>query len=296
MPRRSGKDSELRRFTCDDCGKAFKRRFTLQEHTKIHTGERPYACTEPGCTSKFSTSGNLSRHKKVHTNHRHHCTIDTCPMVFASNSALTKHMRTHSNETPYKCPMSGCHKIFTSAGNLSRHTKRHEKKREAAVAAAKKKKTNEARKRKAEQEVELLHQEIIQAPSPKRVKKRMRFPPIPQLRSLPNIEMYGNPTPPSYYTRSEPTVESLLATHRDEDCFSTVIIERESISSMYSAPAAPTLEKLLYCTEEDLSNTFSIAQHRHETTKVDDFDKVKAERFADSCFSFELDQKGPPMA
>ena len=34
---------------------------------RIHTGEKPYACTAPGCFKRFSQSSNLTAHEKTHT-------------------------------------------------------------------------------------------------------------------------------------------------------------------------------------------------------------------------------------
>lgn len=34
---------------------------------RIHTGEKPYACTFPGCFKRFSQSSNLTAHERTHT-------------------------------------------------------------------------------------------------------------------------------------------------------------------------------------------------------------------------------------
>jgi hypothetical protein len=39
---------------------------------RIHTGEKPYSCSFPGCFKKFSQSSNLSAHEKSHVLDRDH--------------------------------------------------------------------------------------------------------------------------------------------------------------------------------------------------------------------------------
>ncbi|KAI6239687.1 Zinc finger protein 1 [Aphelenchoides fujianensis] len=49
-----------RKFKCQRCPKSFKYRHHLQEHTRIHTGERPFSCRF--CMKRFSHSGSYSSH------------------------------------------------------------------------------------------------------------------------------------------------------------------------------------------------------------------------------------------
>ncbi len=63
----SVQSSQKRKFTCKYCFRDLSSRQNLREHLYIHTGEKPYACDEPGCGQSFRQGSLLSIHRKIHS-------------------------------------------------------------------------------------------------------------------------------------------------------------------------------------------------------------------------------------
>ena len=113
------------KIRCDLCTKSFTRQDSLEAHIKAaHSKLRPYVCTYEGCNKAYSNSSQLLQHSRLHTGGKpYQCTF--CDKSFAFANEHKEHVRDmHTNSTSHKC--SYCHKIYSSEEELSLHkTKEH---------------------------------------------------------------------------------------------------------------------------------------------------------------------------
>ncbi|KAI7884763.1 hypothetical protein K492DRAFT_234523 [Lichtheimia hyalospora FSU 10163] len=78
------------KYHCPYCDKGFSRPSSLRIHTYSHTGEKPFVCTEPGCSRKFSVQSNMRRHLRVHAKRavwpdQHHHRFSLTPTTSVAN-------------------------------------------------------------------------------------------------------------------------------------------------------------------------------------------------------------------
>ncbi|XP_045072080.1 zinc finger protein 585A-like isoform X2 [Coregonus clupeaformis] len=136
------------KFLCTICGKEIH---NFKIHMRVHTGEKPYHCTECGksfaytksykthilthtsgerttypcleCGKTFTRVDGMVRHvRRVHTGERNHQCRD-CGKRFFRKESLKRHTLVHTGEKPYQC--SVCGQGFSQDGDRKRHEKRH---------------------------------------------------------------------------------------------------------------------------------------------------------------------------
>jgi len=113
-------DTDEKPYTCEICSSAFRKKYNLGDHMRIHTGEKPYTCEI--CSSAFRRKHNLRDHMRIHTGEKpYNCEI--CSSAFRQKHHLKDHMRIHTGEKPYTCDI--CFSTFRQKQHHKDHMRKH---------------------------------------------------------------------------------------------------------------------------------------------------------------------------
>uniref|UniRef100_UPI0037E915FF zinc finger protein 37-like n=1 Tax=Semicossyphus pulcher TaxID=241346 RepID=UPI0037E915FF len=105
---------------CSYCGKSFLTITGLNNHTTLHTGNRPFKCDV--CNKTFAHTSALSVHRWVHAADKPH-KCDICPKAFGLKAQLCAHRKTHAGRDGYHCTV--CGKSLSDLRSLARHKTTH---------------------------------------------------------------------------------------------------------------------------------------------------------------------------
>uniref|UniRef100_A0A8K9UX62 Zinc finger protein 407 n=1 Tax=Oncorhynchus mykiss TaxID=8022 RepID=A0A8K9UX62_ONCMY len=111
-----------RKFECDLCDRSFSEKWALNNHMKLHTGDKPHKCAWPSCHYAFLTLSAMKDHYRTHTGEKSFL-CDLCGFAGGTRHALTKHRRQHTGERPFKCQLCGF--ASTTQSHLTRHKRVH---------------------------------------------------------------------------------------------------------------------------------------------------------------------------
>ena len=96
---------QLKKHKCELCDYRADSKARVGQHMRLHSEERPFACSLPGCSFRTKYPQGVKDHEPRHDpvlSTRYKCTI--CSKAFATDYQLERHVRVHTQEKHKKCP------------------------------------------------------------------------------------------------------------------------------------------------------------------------------------------------
>lgn len=127
---------EFAKIVCpfQGCDKSFRKPSQLEQHQRMHTGERPYMCLVDSCEKRYARAAHLKRHyEQSHSVNDAYdraeyyiCGEDGCYQKFTKKQNLTKHvLNVHERAGIYLCSVEGCKERFSRPFELRHHLFQH---------------------------------------------------------------------------------------------------------------------------------------------------------------------------
>ncbi|XP_063040174.1 zinc finger protein 292a [Engraulis encrasicolus] len=118
-------ETHCQKTICQYCRRQFVNMTHLNDHLKMHSGEKPYYCIQLNCKAAFSSHAELLMHRKLHTRFEAQCVFPDCGRLFTETYQLYDHEAQHY--IMFTCKVTTCGKIFYSQALLTAHLKEHVK-------------------------------------------------------------------------------------------------------------------------------------------------------------------------
>ncbi|XP_077865691.1 uncharacterized protein LOC144352626 [Saccoglossus kowalevskii] len=121
LQRHSVTHSNVKPFQCNLCGKGFSFRNKLHRHKMtVHSGVKPFTCSDPGCNKAFARKDKLTDHQRTHLTYEPF-KCEFCQKGFFRKDNLKDHLVLHTGEFRFRCDI--CNKGFMRPKLLERHKK-----------------------------------------------------------------------------------------------------------------------------------------------------------------------------
>ena len=114
-------------INCADCGKTFKSKTTLDNHTWTwHRLEKTVPCPQPGCGKMFRSNFSIKNHLRVcHDFKKIKCDFPKCKFSCLYFNQMHNHKkRVHLKQKAKKCEEQGCEKSFNETTGLEDHLRK----------------------------------------------------------------------------------------------------------------------------------------------------------------------------